>query len=48
MNDHRTELKVSNVDAVLDGDFDAFIEAYLLMEGGVGKSASENNDGGTT
>ena len=30
--DHRTELKVGNVDAVLDGDLDEFIEAYLLSK----------------
>ncbi len=33
VNDHRTELKASNVDAVLDGDLDPFMEAYLLMQG---------------
>ena len=31
VNDHRTELKVGNVDAVLDGDLDEFIRAYLMM-----------------
>jgi len=30
--DHRTELKVSNVDAVLDGDLDQFIHAYLMQQ----------------
>jgi peptide chain release factor 2 len=34
VNDHRSELKISNVDAVLDGDLDAFMEAYLLLQGG--------------
>jgi peptide chain release factor 2 len=33
VTDHRTELKVGNVDAVLDGDLDQFIEAYLLSGG---------------
>ena len=33
VNDHRTELKVGNVEAVLDGDLDPFIRAYLLMAG---------------
>ena len=33
VNDHRTGLKISNVDAVLDGDLDEFIEAFLLMQG---------------
>lgn len=30
VKDERTELKVSNIDAVLDGDLDEFIESYLL------------------
>jgi peptide chain release factor 2 len=30
VSDHRTDLKVGNVDAVLDGDLDQFIHAYLL------------------
>ena len=29
VNDHRTELKVGNVHAVLDGELDPFIDAYL-------------------
>lgn len=29
VNDHRTELKVSDVHGVMDGDLDPFIEAYL-------------------
>lgn len=33
VTDHRTSLKVSNVDAVLDGDFDAFVESFLLQHG---------------
>ena len=32
VKDERTEHKVSQVEAVLDGDIDAFIEAYLLMK----------------
>ena len=31
VKDERTEHKISNIDAVLDGDLDEFIEAYLLM-----------------
>ncbi|HEY3353559.1 MAG TPA: peptide chain release factor 2 [Polyangia bacterium] len=31
-SDHRTDLKISNVDAVLDGDLDEFIKAYLLSK----------------
>ncbi len=33
VTDHRTDLKVSQVQAVLDGDLGRFIEAFLLMEG---------------
>ena len=31
VKDERTDHKVANADAVLDGDLDAFIETYLLM-----------------
>jgi peptide chain release factor 2 len=31
VNDHRTETKVSNAEAVLDGEIDELIEAYLLQ-----------------
>ncbi len=31
VNDHRTELKKTNVHGVMDGDLDAFIKAYLLQ-----------------
>jgi len=37
VSDHRTELKVGNVDSVLDGDLDQFIHSYLLS-GGAGAS----------
>ena len=30
VKDERTDYKVGNVDAVLDGDLDGFIEAYLM------------------
>jgi peptide chain release factor 2 len=33
VNDHRTELKQSNVNAVLDGELDPFMESFLLMQG---------------
>ena len=32
VNDHRTELKRTDVHGVMDGDLDAFIKAYLLQE----------------
>jgi peptide chain release factor 2 len=33
VNDHRTERKISDVQAVMDGDLDEFIEAYLKRFG---------------
>ena len=33
VNDHRTGLKVSNVQAVLDGDLNPYIESFLLAAG---------------
>jgi peptide chain release factor 2 len=30
IKDHRTDVEVGNVDAVLDGGLDVFIKAYLL------------------
>ena len=41
VNDHRTELKVSNVDGVLDGDIDPFIHAYLLQASGETENPAE-------
>ncbi|MGE3526101.1 MAG: peptide chain release factor 2 [Gemmatimonadales bacterium] len=38
VNDHRTELKVSDVQRVMDGDIDEFIQAFLKRSGG-GKAA---------
>ncbi len=37
IKDHRTNLEIGNVDAVMDGDIDPFIEAYLFR-GGPGAS----------
>ena len=34
VTDHRTELKIGDVHGVMDGDLDAFIEAYLKKFGG--------------
>ena len=33
VNDHRTEVKVTDVQGVMDGDLEPFIKAYLLQEG---------------
>ena len=38
VNDHRTELKISDVHRVMDGDIDELIEAYLKQTGGAGVS----------
>ncbi len=35
VNDHRTELKIPDVQKVMDGGIDPFIEAFLKMTGGV-------------
>nr|HPM41455.1 peptide chain release factor-like protein [bacterium] len=32
VKDHRTNFEVGNADAVLDGEIDAFIKAYLMQE----------------
>jgi peptide chain release factor 2 len=40
VNDHRTELKIPDVQRVMDGDIDAFIEAYLREFGGQNKGGS--------
>jgi len=40
IKDHRTELEEGNVQRILDGDLDEFIEAYLLM-------AAEDRSGAT-
>ena len=34
VSDHRTEMKISNVDGVLDGDLDSFMIAHLLQLAG--------------
>ncbi len=36
VNDHRTELKITDAEGVLDGDLDEFIKAYLMALGGKG------------
>jgi peptide chain release factor 2 len=37
VNDHRTELKVGDVQRVMDGDLDQFIQAFLKRFGGSGR-----------
>jgi peptide chain release factor 2 len=34
VNDHRTELKIGDVQRVMDGDLDEFIQAFLKQHGG--------------
>ena len=34
VKDHRTNYQTSNVNAVMDGDLEAFIKAYLMEFGG--------------
>jgi peptide chain release factor 2 len=40
VNDHRTELKISDVHRVMDGDIDPFIEAFLKRFGAGGEAAA--------
>jgi peptide chain release factor 2 len=40
VNDHRTELKIPDVQRVMDGDIDPFIEAFLREFGGHGTGGS--------
>jgi peptide chain release factor 2 len=42
VTDHRIDLKVGNVDAVLDGDLDQFIEGYLIQAQDAAKPAVQN------
>jgi peptide chain release factor 2 len=44
VKDHRTNVEVGNVDAVLDGDLDRFIEAYLRLRatGSSGRHRAED------
>ncbi len=38
VNDHRTELKITDVQKVMDGAIDPFIEAYLKQTGSTGRT----------
>ena len=40
VNDHRTELKIPDVQKVMDGNIDPFIEAFLKETGGVKTGAT--------
>jgi peptide chain release factor 2 len=40
VNDHRTELKIADVQKVMDGAIDPFIEAYLKKFGAGGRAAA--------
>ncbi len=42
VNDHRTELKITDVQKVMDGAIDPFIEAYLKMTGTQGNSGGKS------
>jgi peptide chain release factor 2 len=45
VNDHRTELKIPDVQKVMDGGIDPFIEAFLKMTGGVSAGAGAGREG---
>jgi peptide chain release factor 2 len=40
VNDHRTELKIPDVQRIMDGDIDEFIEAYLKEYGAGGATST--------
>jgi len=42
VNDHRTELKITDVQKVMDGAIDPFIEAYLKMAGAAGSNGAKS------
>ena len=44
--DHRTDLEIGNVEAVLDGDLDALIRATLLAQGGRLRTSADSAAGG--
>ena len=46
-SDHRTGIKVGNVDAVLDGDLDQFMVAMLLLLAGDPSAAPQLNAAGS-
>ncbi|MEE8061403.1 MAG: peptide chain release factor 2 [Gemmatimonadales bacterium] len=44
VNDHRTELKVGDVQRIMDGDLDEFITAYLKRFGGNARGVSTGSE----
>ena len=42
VNDHRTELKITDVQKVMDGAIDPFSEAYLKMTGATGRTGGKS------
>jgi peptide chain release factor 2 len=46
VKDHRTNHETGNTQAVLDGQLDAFMEAYLRFAMGNGESVTDNRTGG--
>ena len=46
VKDHRTNHETGNIQAVLDGDLDEFMEAYLRFTMGAGTSGSKSEKGG--
>lgn len=44
VNDHRTSIKKSNVNAVLDGELTPFIEGFLLAQGQEGAAIAVDDD----
>ena len=45
VNDHRTELKVGDVQRVMNGDIDEFIEAFLKLQASRGAALTGGNGG---
>jgi peptide chain release factor 2 len=43
VKDHRTDHQVGNVDAVMDGDLDGFIESFLRHRAKAGLKDAEKN-----
>jgi protein subunit release factor B len=41
VKDHRTAVETGNVNAVMDGDIDQFIEAYLIGSNTTGARSQE-------